>query len=227
MNNAKQAAQDKYIEIKERYYRELEELHEQYDIYLHDMKHTMRTIAALARQGADEEILHLIEGLRASLGQIEARIICSHKILNALLSERKAYAQENGIVLELNIVEPLYLEDIADMDLITLMGNILDNAIEAELHAKERCGILCVMRMAKEGRHIIIQAENSYSDNAGGHKDQAAGSVRIGEKHGIGLRSVRKIVRQYGGIMENSKSGYRYKLKIILPVKSGWSNRLI
>jgi len=166
MNNAKQAAQDKYIEIKERYYRELEELHEQYDIYLHDMKHTMRTIAALARQGADEEILHLIEGLRASLGQIEARIICSHKILNALLSERKAYAQENGIVLELNIVEPLYLEDIADMDLITLMGNILDNAIEAELHAKERCGILCVMRMAKEGRHIIIQADSMFLSKA-------------------------------------------------------------
>ena len=50
------------------------------------------------------------------------------------------------------------------MDLCTLVGNVLDNAIEAEEQAAEPEGILFSMRMSREGHHIIIQVENSYSE---------------------------------------------------------------
>lgn len=221
MGNAKSLSHDEKVKMKEKYYQDLEELHEQYDTFIHDMKHTMRTIASLAREGANEEIIDLIEGLRVSLSRIEQNIICSDKILNALFTERKSYAEEKEIALEFDITEPLYLQDIDDTDLVTLVGNILDNAVEAEGQAETPEGILFSMKMAKEGRHLIIQVENSYTETEGNDKKENSRTGRVGAKHGIGLRSVRKIVRKYGGIMEDKKEDGRFYIKIIIPVHSG------
>lgn len=222
MENAKSLSRDECARMREKYYQELEELHEQYDTFLHDVKHTMRAIATLAEEGENEEIINLIEGLRISLSRIEQNIICSHKILNALFVERKSYADEKEVKLELDITEPLYLQDIEDTDLLTLVGNILDNAIEAEEQAPESEGILFSMKMSKEGRHIIIQLENSFSEKKSESQNKSPEAGRIGAKHGIGMRSVRKIVRKYGGMMEEKKEDGRFRIKIILPVQSGW-----
>lgn len=222
MENAKSLSQDESAKMKEKYYQELEELHEQYDTFLHDVKHTMRAIAALAGEGANDEIINLIDGLRVSLSRIEKNVICSHKILNALFTERKSYADEKEIMLEFDITEPLYLQDIEDMDLCTLVGNVLDNAIEAEEQAAEPEGILFSMRMSREGHHIIIQVENSYSEKNSENQGKSAEAGRIGAKHGIGMRSARKIVKKYGGMIDEAKEDGRFRIKMILPVQSGW-----
>lgn len=222
MENAKSASRDECARMREKYYQDLDGLHEEYDTFLHDMKHTMRAIAALAREGEVEEIISLIDKLDMSLGKIEEGIICSHKILNALFNDRKAYAEEVGVVLEYDVVEPLYFQDIEDVDLCSLVGNILDNAIEAERQSAERDGILFCMKMAKGGRHIIIQMENSYDEAVENNKTKPVETERVGAKHGIGMRSVRKIVRKYGGMMEDKKDGGKFWIKILLPIQSGW-----
>ena len=209
--------------LKEKYYKDMEMMQEQYDVFLHDMKHTMRTIAALAETGDCIRIGDLIKDLRMALGNIEWKMICSHKILNALLVERKEYADDNGVILNLDIKEPLYLQDIEDVDIITLMGNLLDNAIAAEKRVKSKKGVLCSMWMSREGRHVLIQVENSYEENQGNKENSREIKARIGEKHGIGCKSIKKIVKKYGGIMESSKADGRYRVKIILPVQSEWN----
>ena len=215
----------KYIcaALKEKYYQDLETMQEQYDVFLHDMKHTMRTVAALAETGDCDRIGHLIKDLRVALGNIEWKMICSHKILNALLVERKEYADDNGVILNLDIKEPLYLQDIEDVDIITLIGNLLDNAIEAEKRVKSKAGVRCGMWMSREGRHIIIQVENSYEEKQGNKENSRELKARIGEKHGIGCKSMKKIVKKYGGIMESSKANGRYRVKMILPVQCEWN----
>ncbi len=224
MENAKSASRDECARMREKYYQDLDELHEEYDTFLHDMKHTMRAIADLAREGEVEEIISLIDKLDMSLGRIEERIICSHKVLNALFNERKAYAEEIGVTLEYDVSEPLYLQDFDDVDLCSLVGNILDNEIEAEYRSTQRERILFCMKMAKEGRHIIIQMENSYEEAVENNRTKTDGPERIGAKHGIGMRSVRKIVRKYGGMMEDRKSDGKFWIKILLPVQSGWKS---
>ena len=214
--------------LEEKYYKDLEKLHESYDIYLHDMKHTMRTIAALSEEGNCEEISRIIEKMGAALGSINENIICSNKILNALFTERKGYAADKGVSLELEISEPVYLEDIDELDLITLMGNLLDNAIEAEAYSDKQEGILCNMHMASSARHIIIQVENNYIEKR--RKTIPQKSIdslqmkmkSIGAKHGIGLKSVNRIIKKYGGILETNQSEGRYNVKVILPVQVEW-----
>lgn len=210
------------LAYNEKYYNDLDEVHEQYDIFIHDIKHTMRTVKALAKESGCVEIEELIGNMQIKIGNIQNRIICSHKILNALLNERKAYADERGAELELDIAEPLYLKDIDDIDLITIIGNLLDNAIEAETHAKEREGVLCRIHMSGNGLHIIIQIENSYNGRAVKRAQPEAlrYSNSIGNKHGIGLKSVKEAVEKYGGIFNCEQSDKRYSAKVILPIQA-------
>ena len=210
--------------IKEKCYRDLEATHEQYDIFLHDIKHMMRTILALSKEGNCEKISQLIKELGFSLENIEQETICGNHLLNALLSERKGYASDTGVILDIDIKEPLYLQNIEDIDLVTLLGNLLDNAIEAEALAKNREGILCSIGMARGERHIVILIENSYDkhrmnkENVIRYREQ-----KIGNKHGIGLKSIRKVIEKYGGIMDAADKEGRYRVKVIIPVQENAS----
>lgn len=220
--NRKMELSDMRSKLELKYYAGLDDMHEKYDVFLHDMRHTMRTIAALSEEGNCEEIGRIIGTMRTSLGSIDEQLICSNKILNALFSERKGYAQDNGVHLKLEISEPLYFKEIDELDLITLMGNLLDNAIEAEILSVKKKGILCNMHMASNGRHMVIQVENSYEEEGSSKVKLMKRQERIGEKHGIGLGSIAEIVRKYGGLLEKSQGEGRYNVKIILPVQSGW-----
>lgn len=210
-------------ELEEKYYREMDAAHEQYDILLHDVRHMMRTIAALLKEANFEEIGRLVSERRETLRNMEQRTVCSHKVLNALLLERQDYADSQNIKLVLEIKEPLLLQNIDELDVITLMGNLLDNAIEAEKHAKKQEGILCQMRMTREGWHMLIQIENSFEEKPESRRPLPK-LGRVGNKHGIGLSSVRESVKKYGGIMEWSKTQERYTVKILLPVQGGWES---
>lgn len=215
-------AANEHLRMEVKHYRNMDELHEKYDVFIHDMKHMLRTIAALAEDGDCEKIAGLIADTRINIGKTEQRIICSNKVLNALLSERKGYASDNGIDMEIEVREPLYLQGIEETDLIALVGNLLDNAIEAQRYSRKNDEMLYCMKMASEGRHIIIYIENSYDEGHSDGKGNKKINGQIGNKRGIGLKSVQNVVRKLGGIIENEKNDGRYAVKIILPVQSKW-----
>lgn len=208
------------LTMKEKHYQTLDDIHEQYDVIMHDMKHKMRAIAALAEEGECGKICSLIDEERANVAKIEQKIICSNKVLNALLLERKAYADDNGVMLETEISEPLCLQGIDEPDIIAIMGNLLDNAIEAQKRSGKQDGIELCMRMSREERHIIISLENSYEESYNAESIGIKISGLIGDKHGIGLRSVSDIVKKYGGIIESKKGEGRYHVKVLLPNQS-------
>ena len=223
--NKDEKLENKRIDYNEKYYKDLEEIHEQYDVIIHDIKHMMRTVNTLAEEGRCKEIEELIGDMQIKVLNIQKRTICSHKILNALLTERKAYADERGVVLELEIAEPLHLQNIDDVDLITLIGNLIDNAIEAEICSHEQKGVLCRIHMSSNRIHVVIQIENSYTDKEAG-TETIHHSDSIGNRHGIGLKSVKETVRKYGGVFDCWQSDGRYIVKVILPVQTGAENEV-
>ncbi|MCM1048743.1 MAG: GHKL domain-containing protein [Clostridiales bacterium] len=201
------------------YYQNIEDMHEKYDTFIHDIKHQLRAIAALSEDGDCENISSIIAQMRIDVGNIGQGLICSNKVLNALLLERKGYAADNGVALEMEIIEPLNLHNIQDSDLITLIGNLLDNAIDAQKYVNNQNPVLLNMRTARDGRHIVIHLENDYDNKLRLRKTVVKSVEQIGNKHGIGLNSVQNIVRKYGGIIENNKQGGRYVVNAILPIQ--------
>lgn len=208
-------------ELGEKYYQNMEKMFDEYDLFLHDIRYTIRTIAALAEEGNCEEIKTLINQQSEQLEAIEKDMICRNKIVNALLVEKRAYAKQMGIAMDIDYTEPTYLHEIDDLDLIVLIGNLLDNAIAAEKQAKQKDGIYFSIWTAQEGKYTLIQVENSY-DAKRAKKEKSTKHGKIGEKHGLGLRSINRIVQKYNGVSYKDEEGGRYRIKILIPIECMW-----
>lgn len=201
--------------MEKAHYQKMEKQQEEYDTMIHDLKHVLRTMAVLADSNHAEEVKALAEKVNLSIDRIAEKEYCSNKILNALLTERVGFAEKKGIKLDLEIVEPLNLNRVEELDLITMIGNLLDNAILAESRVANSQGVSCRISLSRGFEHIIIRVENSYEGRLFRRRRKAEG--RLGEKHGIGLNSIEDIVKKYGGIMDSAVEEGRYWTKIIIP----------
>lgn len=213
-----QHAQD---ELEQKYYKEIANMHLQYDIYLHDVRRMIRIIAFMVEDKQWDNAALLTDYMVDSIQDIRKNALCLHEILNALLVDRRSYAESLGLTMTIDVKEPLLLGDITEIDLVALTGNLLDNAINAEKDAAEKKGIMCLICTALDGGHIIVEVRNSY-DKIKEKEKHAARKVdkkakQIGRKHGIGLVSVEEITRKYGGILSTLDEDNRYFVKAILP----------
>ncbi|MDD6810299.1 MAG: GHKL domain-containing protein [Lachnospiraceae bacterium] len=205
-------------EMAKKHYQNMEEQHEQYDVVIHDMKHVIGAMAALSQLKGEnsEDIIRLMKRINLSIGKVSDKEYCRNKVLNALLIEKSNFAEEMGVELDLEVIEPLQLSKIDELDLITLMGNLLDNAIIAESKVNNPEGVFCRIALSMNFEHITIQVENSYEGKPFKVKMKPEGE--IGNKHGIGLDSIEEIVRKYGGVMNTFKEEGRYFTGIVIPI---------
>lgn len=107
-----------------------------------------------------------------------------------------------------------------DSDIMIVLGNLLDNAIEAvrKLPEEERA---ISLKMASVNRAFIIMISNNYTkDISIINHDYVTTKKSDPELHGYGLKSVKKIVEKYGGITRISHDD-RFVVEIIVFEKRG------
>ena len=96
-----------------------------------------------------------------------------------------------------------------------MLGNLLDNAIEATEKLESEKDIFVSLVYQKE--KLLIKIRNPYAgvlkkDRAGNYKSEK----KDRENHGIGLKSVRKVVEKYEGVMEIHTEDQVFEMCVIL-----------
>ena len=94
-----------------------------------------------------------------------------------------------------------------------ILGNLLDNAIEAAQNSKEK--YLGIDIRTKRGL-LFITIENSYDGSIQLHKNEIVTSRKNKESHGIGLKNVKMIVEEQGGEMQVIWVNNRFVVKVML-----------
>ena len=87
---------------------------------------------------------------------------CSDPVLNSILCERKFVAESKGILYKIKLGNNIRTDFIEDLDLISIVGNLLDNAIEAAEKTKKDQHVICNMYMGNEGHLLVMEFYNSY-----------------------------------------------------------------
>ena len=90
----------------------------------------------------------------------------------------------------------------ANMDLISIVGNLIDNALEA---AVKVCGEKYVdvnMFTQNEGHFLILEVKNNFAESPVIGADGFITSKKNKREHGIGIHTVEKIVKKYNGKLE-------------------------
>lgn len=144
---------------------------------------------------------------------LESESIHTNLLLDTLLQQKKRKAQENGI--EINIQGYWYEKaSLKEIELISFMSNLLDNAIEAAMLSKEKQ--ICV-RLDNKLNLLHIKIDNTLAE---GITVQLHMSTKNGRYHGYGNRIIQDIITQNDGEIRTWQDEKGFHQDIFLNTKN-------
>lgn len=179
----------------------------------HDFRHSIRTLAELY-DGGDQETLgrylhQYVEAMPAS----EVTDYCANAAVNALLNYYAHLAAQDGIDFRVQVRLPEGLP-VTDVDLCSMLGNILSNAVKAAQKAEERRIRLTVL--AEDASQLYIVAVNSFNGTVRQKDGAYLSTDRSGS--GVGLSSVASTAEAYGGVARFSHKGKEFYSNVAIPL---------
>ena len=176
----------------------------------HDMRHQIRVIGRSAQVTPDalDEMARTIN-IYDSLAQTGCRA------LDIILTEKSLYCQKNGIVIHC-IADGNALNLLRDVDIYSLFGNLLDNAIHA-VQGLEIDRRVVNLTVKQRGELLSVNSCNCY---AGEMVMRDGVPVTSGDPHhhGFGTKSMVAIVHKYGGTVSFQAKNGVFNLNMLFPV---------
>jgi len=181
------------------YYEKLAEKNLTHSQIIHNLNYYFETIGRLANDNQCEEVLKILEGIDIKIQDTHIYSYCSNIILNAILTEKSLQAKMLDIKLDI-FVEPLLdIDFIKDIDVISIFGNLISNAIEATQKCENK--YIDLQLYMTNNKLIILKLENTYAISPK-RKGLIFETMKINkEEHGIGIEHTRKILESYGGCL--------------------------
>ncbi len=180
--------------------------------YKHDFHHHLQTLKGQLEAGETQRALSYIEQLDVQLIHVDTLLKTGNLSLDALLSAKLSQAKANSIVFNVraNVPEKLLL---SDLELSIIVGNMLDNAIEACQNVSGERFIRIYMTM--KGNMLYFSMLNSA-----GAKQEKAGSLFFSSKrgnHGFGLRRAEEILTDHGGWCKYNSEDGAFTCEFLVP----------
>ncbi len=197
-------------ELLQRYYAEVENMYGKMRGWRHDYRHHIQTMKAHAARGEYEEIDKYLDMLDEDLTRVETVIRTGNRMADAILNSKLSLAAEKEIQVKAEARIPVALS-ISELDLCIIIGNLLDNAIEAcmELPPQRR---LIRIYMDMKGNYLYFSLTNTAS---GGKKASLLSSK--GEGHGFGIARTDAVVKKCGGYITRASEDEAFSTEVLLP----------
>lgn len=136
-------------------------------------------------------------------------------MIDTLINFKYETAKQYGIDFRVKLYIPTGFS-MANPDLCIILGNALDNAIEANMGGNVEKPYI-TLNMKYDRGNLILILENSF-DGIVCKKEDGTVCTRKKDKenHGIGMRSIQNVLEKYNGFMNTEISEKRYKLTVIM-----------
>ncbi|MCI8482979.1 MAG: sensor histidine kinase [Lachnospiraceae bacterium] len=199
------------LELKQAYYQERIKEEERVRAVYHDMKNHL---LVLEGQIQSQETAGMIQKLQQEVESYEDYVNTGSTILDIILREKAEIARKKQI--DLSVAADLRGVDFMEpLDISTIFGNGLDNAIEASEKLTEEQRVI----LAKAGRvqnFFSVLIENNYAEEAKDRKKRTAKQDDF--LHGFGILNMEKAVKKYHGQLVAKGENGKFTLKILIPI---------
>lgn len=183
---------------------EVRSIHKEMRGYKHDFHNHLQTLKGYIEAGESERALKYIEELDYGVMNTDTLLKTGNVSVDVILSAKIAKAKSKGI----NVTVKANLPDnlnITDVELSIVIGNLLDNAIEACTASTDKEPFIRVYLVMKSNM-LYFSMLNSSGDKL--KKDGSLFNSKKGGFHGFGLRRAENIIEKHGGwIKYNSEDG--------------------
>lgn len=176
----------------------------------HDMKHHIREIKELAEKGMTKEINEYIDMLAGDINEAQSYIDTGNAALDGIVNYYMSVAATENIIFDTNISVPQNMQ-IKTYDLNIIMGNLLDNAFENTMMAKNKQVLL---KMKYFNSILYISSINTYT---GAIKKSGEKFISLKDSsHGYGVDNIKRIVNKYNGNIEIDYKNNVFNISIVL-----------
>ena len=177
----------------------------------HDMKQHLTVMSGYLEQDESEACKTYIQSLLPQVDQMGKLIRSDNTILDYLINSKLCALKNTRVIISGSIGD---LSDIRDADLACLMGNILDNAIEAVGQVEEK---RIELLFSKQNSNRIIICKNTVIESVLENNKELRTTKKSGDSHGWGHQIVEKIVSDYHGMIDYFEEFGMFGVQIILP----------
>lgn len=177
----------------------------------HDLKHQVRVL----REGGPEAE-KLLTSLEGDIDTFESTIYLDNQVLNIVLREKWAYCKKHSIRLSYS-GDPSAFNRLSPVELFTLTGNILDNAIEATMKLSDKSKRVISVSIHHRNGISSLRCDNFYEGEIKEDKGRYLTSKGDDLNHGLGIQSIKRIVSGYDGAVDIKASAGIYVIKVSIP----------
>ena len=195
-------------------YRQSQESIDMINRKYHDLKHQIGVLRMEPDIGKREEYLRQMESGMDGFIAIQNT---GNAVLDAILAAKQMYCIDNNI--QLNVVaDGKQLGFLEVMDLCSVFGNALDNAIESVERLSDTDKRLIRLAVFVKNGLLMIRTDNYFETPLQKSGDEFETTKADKASHGYGIKSIRYMAGKYGGSVSIDTEDGWFSLKVLIPV---------
>lgn len=198
-------------QMRELYYESLQGRETQVRTLRHDLRNHLNAVQGLLERGEIEKAQNYVSQLVASPALHGTKRICENELANVVLTCKSDEMEQLGLAPDILVALPKTL-GVADTDLCALLGNALDNAMEAAQKAENK---KITVRARADCGMLMLRVENFFADKP---ESGLTTTKQNPQAHGFGIRGMQEIAARCGGTLETTVTDDRFELVACLPL---------
>lgn len=208
-------------ELIEKQVREIQNMYRQVRGWRHDYRNHINNMKIQLSQGNYDGLADYLNGLADDLDTVDTVIKTGNVMADAILNSKLSVAEKMNVKLNVRANVPQSLP-MSDVELCSILGNMLDNAVEAcgTLPESERFMRVYIGRL-KEQLYISVQnSAGKVRKEKGSYlstKEDAASSAKL---HGYGLFRIDRVAQKYGGYVNRQNEEGIFATEILIPLSA-------
>lgn len=193
-------------ELLERDYTTLNRAYEVNAKLFHDFHNHIGVLRQLLTHEKYGEAVRYLDELQTPVQDLTATVWTGDETADYLINSKAAAAEAAGVRFQAQVEFPRRT-NIRSVDLCAILGNLLDNAIEAARQVPDRSDRTVALTIRRIHQMLVIKVENSFAAAPVQENGQLKTTKARGGLHGWGLKSAQTAAEKYDGMVQANVSG--------------------
>lgn len=200
---------EQQLQIQISYYEKEQQARDATRALWHDIKKYTNATQDLFQHGDMENAVQSLQQATTALSEIHQTVDVGNAVVNGILERALEQVQNQGISLDFDVWVSDQLP-ISAVDLYIIMGNTIDNAIEACQQVPLADSPTISLTLRQQNHTLFYAIDNPIPAKQG---------KKPGDVHGYGIRNVKNCVAKYHGTTTVSKQDGVFSVQIQLPLR--------
>jgi len=185
---------------------------------LHDFHHHLRVISTLAEQTASDAVVQYVESLLEVSYRESAMCHSKNDIIDAVINCSIVEAQKCKIQFDYELFLSSKIS-LAPMDLCAVLGNQIENAIEACQQIPEEHSRYVRVTLSQRGGFFVSRVVNSAAEDPFSAEGKLVTRKKDTTLHGLGIKSIQSTAEKYNGYVKNSYANHVFTSEALMCIE--------